>query len=70
MITPTEHDKREWSRFAVAAYATGLNDVGHRFSMASAMVAKEQAVPREWYDALMKDYRDWLVFGFYPHPLV
>jgi hypothetical protein len=38
-ITPTEHEKREWSRMATDAYKTGRNAIGHRYSMGACMNA-------------------------------
>lgn len=62
LVTPTEHEKREWSRMAQAAYAAGRNDVGHPYSMAATLRKGERmAVAR--YDALMSGYRAWLVFN-------
>ena len=66
MITPTEHEKSEWSRFAQAAYKAGRNDLGHRFSMAAACTLKGQAIDGERFYALQDIYRDWLCFNRFP----
>lgn len=60
MITPTPHEKREWSRFAQALYAAGRTSVGHRYSVAAAWPADTFLTP-EMYDGLMGDYRSWLI---------
>lgn len=66
LATPTEHDKREWSRMAQAAYGSDRNDVGHRFSMASATTPVGGRMELKRYDSLMAEYRAWLVFGEWP----
>jgi hypothetical protein len=63
VMTVTDHERREWSRMAQAAYAVDRNDVGHRYSVASAIL-KETDV--RTFDALMNGYRAWLVFGTWP----
>lgn len=65
-IVPTEHAKREWSRMAQAAYHSDRNDVGHRFSMASACIPVGGRMELKRYDALMAAYRAWLVFDEWP----
>lgn len=62
-ITPTEHEKSEWSRMAQDAYARDLNDTGHKFSMA-ATLAKGEDCATAWFDALQTEYRAWLLDGF------
>jgi hypothetical protein len=62
-ITPTEHEKREWSRMAKDAYKTGRNVIGHRYSMAATLCIGEPC-KLEWFDSLQNDYRDWLIGGF------
>ena len=62
-ITPTQHEKREWSRMAQAAYAAGLNPIGHRFSAVAALPA-QASMSLGNYDAAMTEYREWLVTGF------
>lgn len=62
-ITVTAHDAREWSRLAQDAYATGRNDVGHRFSVAAAIYwGKPCRV--DVYDTLQWQYRRWLTGGW------
>lgn len=58
----TQHEKNEWSRMAQDAYAKDRNDVGHRFSSAASIPNGAQ-LPTSRYDALMAEYRAWLVFG-------
>jgi hypothetical protein len=65
MITPTQHEKNEWSRLARYAYEHDRNDIGHRFSMAAALKAGESCTV-QWFDALQVIYRAWLVFGTLP----
>jgi hypothetical protein len=62
-ITPTEHEKAEWSRMAKDAYRTGHNAVGHRFSMAATLCKGEQC-RLSWFDSLQNDYLHWLVDGW------
>jgi hypothetical protein len=64
-IAPTEHNKAEWSRMAAAAYATGLNTIGHRYSVAAA-IPREASITCSRYDSLQADYRYWLIDGFPP----
>jgi len=66
-ITPTEHDKKEWSRMAQAAYAARLNSVGHKFSGA-ASIPKGAALPIKKFDELQKQYRAWLIDNVFPNP--
>lgn len=61
-VTPTEHEKREWSRMAQAAYAADRNDIGHRFSGAAALRVGEAMLVAA-FDALQTEYRAWLTFG-------
>jgi len=63
MITPTEHNKREWSRMARAAYAAGRNDVGHRYSGAAAYLRIGESMRLTTWNMLQDGYRAWLVFG-------
>lgn len=65
-VIPTEHDKAEWSRFANACYARGLNFYGHRYSVAAATCCTGQAMRCDVFDTLQDTYREWLVFGNYP----
>ena len=62
-ITPTEHEKREWSRMATAAYKTGRNAIGHRYSMAATLRIGEPCDVSK-FDSLQNDYRAWLIDGF------
>ncbi len=64
-MTPTHHEKMEWSRLAVAAYSIGRNDLGHRFS-AHASLRTEDSIDIRTFDALQNVYRDWLCFGRFP----
>jgi hypothetical protein len=60
MITPTEHEKREWSRMAADAYAKDRNDIGHRYS-AWASIKRNVAIRLDVFDTLQINYRRWLV---------
>lgn len=64
-ITPTDHEKSEWSRLAVAAYAHELNDTGHKFS-GFASLRHGERIPLPVFDALQTEYRQWLIHGFEP----
>jgi hypothetical protein len=64
VITPTEHDKAEWSRLAQQAYTRNANAIGHRYSVASACCGVGQEMPLAKFDSLQRDYRAWLVFGW------
>ena len=65
MITPTQHEKREWARLAQAAYAQGFNNVGHKYSGAAAMRDGQQMYV-EVFDQLQSDYRAWLIDNVIP----
>lgn len=65
MITVTQHEKNEWSRFAQAAYARRDNATGHRFSVAASLPHGAR-MPVHQYDSLMRDYRAWLCFDELP----
>ena len=65
-ITPTELEKKEWSRLAQAAYYANMNDIGHCFSGLAAL-RKGESLHVQTYDAIMTQYRDWLNFGFWPN---
>jgi len=62
-MTPTDHEKSEWSRLAQDAYAHDLNDTGHRFSGYASM-RRGEAISLFAFDALQSEYRLWLNFGF------
>lgn len=62
MITITEHEKTEWSRYAQAAYVAGRNDIGHKMSVAASLPKGAQMTVSN-YDALMSSYRAWLTFN-------
>jgi hypothetical protein len=64
-MTPTEHEKREWSRMAHWAYKSDRNDIGHRYSAAGALM-RGQSIPIERFDALQAGYREWLNFNKFP----
>lgn len=62
IITPTEHDKAEWSRMAQAAYKCGHNSIGHRYSVA-ATISKGEQMPVSVFDSLQRPYRQWLIWN-------
>lgn len=64
-ITPTEHEKSEWSRMAKDAYSRRINAIGHRYSMA-ATLRKGESCDLSWFDSLQEGYREWLLYGFAP----
>ncbi len=68
-ITPTDHTIHEWQRLATDAYRLGLNDAGHRFSVAAAKYPAGRMMPCDVYDRLQAEYREWLIGGFpgFPH---
>ena len=63
IITPTEHDKAEWSRMAQDAYRTNRNFYGHRYSVA-ATLPKGEPMRADVFDTLQNTDRTWLVFGW------
>lgn len=65
MITPTQHEKNEWSRLATDAYKAGANQIGHRYSAAAATMNGQQ-ISTARYDALQGPYRAWLIDGTMP----
>jgi len=62
-ISPSEHEKSEWSRMAQDAYARDFNDTGHKFSVAASL-GRGAAMPLAQFDALQTEYRQWLIRGF------
>ena len=62
-VTPTLHEKSEWSRLAMDAYGSGHNAVGHRFS-AMAALPEGARLPVTVFDSLQLTYRCWLVNGW------
>jgi hypothetical protein len=64
-VTPTEHEKREWSRMASAAYREQRNPIGHRYSMA-ATLCHDEPMPLDRFEILQAGYRAWLVFNEWP----
>jgi hypothetical protein len=64
-ICPTDHEKREWSRMAQAAYSAGRNDIGHRYSCAASMPNGAQTSVKT-FDALQAGYRAWLIDNTLP----
>jgi hypothetical protein len=64
-ITPSAHEKAEWSRMAQAAYLAGHNATGHRYSVA-ASIPINAPVPVTTFDSLQTDYRAWLIEGVFP----
>lgn len=66
MVMPvTEHEKAEWSRMAIAAYTSGRNAVGHRYSMAATLRHGEAMELGRW-TTLQDGYRAWLCFNTWP----
>lgn len=64
-ITVTQHEKNEWSRMAQAAYASGRNRTGHRYSAFAALPNNAQ-LRTDVFDTLQHNYRNWLTVGEYP----
>ncbi len=60
-VTPTNHERAEWSRLAIEAYRLGYTSEGTRFSTRAAVV---HTMTVSEYDSLMRDYRAWLIDGF------
>ena len=65
MITVTNWEKSEWTRLATAAYAQGVNAIGHRYSAAAAL-PNGTRLDCATYDRLQGPYRQWLVFNIMP----
>lgn len=65
MITPTEHEKFEWSRMAQAAYRANINNIGHMYS-AAASTPRNGAIETGRFDVLQAGYREWLIWGRWP----
>lgn len=65
-MTPTEHEKREWSRMAQAAYKIGRNDIGHRYSVAAAVTVIGGTMEAAKFDTLQAGYRAWLCRNEFP----
>ena len=63
MVTPTAHEKMEWSRLAQDAYRTGRNGLGHRYSARASDPAGTRLHDAA-YDAIQTTYRQWLIGGW------
>lgn len=61
-ITPTEHNRNEWARFAQDAYNHHQSFYGHRYSVAAATMTGPVRV--DVFDTLQRVYREWLLNGF------
>jgi hypothetical protein len=59
-MTPTDHEKREWARMAQAAYGSGHNSIGHRYSGAASLPNCGH-IELTKFDSLQRDYRIWLI---------
>lgn len=64
MIIPTAHDKAEWARYAQAAYKTGHNRIGHRYS-AMASIPNGYGMDISVFDTLQHNYRQWLIWSVF-----
>ena len=62
-MTPTQHEKNEWSRLAQDAYRTGHNFYGHRYSAMSAWPT-DATMRIDVFDTLQDTYREWLLRGW------
>jgi hypothetical protein len=62
-ITPTEHERNEWLRFA---YALKDNGYGFRARIYRAHSTLDKPMSCNRYDSLQRDYRNWLTFGQFP----
>lgn len=62
MITPTQHEKSEWSRFAVDAYRRCDTFTGHRYS-AYAALPNGTRLDVGVFDTLQRNYVEWLIGG-------
>lgn len=62
MITITQYEKDQRSRFAQAAYQAGKNIIGHRYSVA-ASIPNGARMEVATYDSLQDGWRAWLVFN-------
>lgn len=61
-ITPTSHERAEWSRMAAAAKQSGLYDTNRRFRQA----AESLQMTHARFDKLQADYRRWLTVNMFP----
>ena len=66
-ITPTQHEKNEWSRMAYAAEVKSgaLQGISNRYAEAAALPAGA-AMEVPYFDALQASYREWLINNVYP----
>lgn len=62
-VTPSAHEKAEWTRLAQAAYKAGRNAIGHRFSVAASLPSTG-SMALATFDSLQADYRSWLIDGW------
>jgi hypothetical protein len=61
-VTPTQHEKNEWSRLAQAAYRSQVNEIGHTYSVAASL-PHDGELTVERFDQLQANYRQWLIDG-------
>lgn len=60
VITPTDHERKEWARMAQSCSEAGKSVQAGLFKAASLLVGPMQP----WtYDCLQKNYRHWLLVG-------
>jgi len=62
MVTPTQHEKYEWTTVAEAAYKTQYNEIGHTFSVAATLPNGAQMTIKQ-FDELKSNYRQWRLYG-------
>ena len=61
LITPTEHDRAEWSRLSVDCRKHKRTDAAAFYAK---LAAGTERIPIELYYRAQKYYRGWLIDGF------
>lgn len=60
LIYPNENERNAWSQVARAAYRAGLDNIGHRYSVAATLAPGAGMTVRH-FDSLQRGYRAWLL---------
>ena len=63
-MTPTAHEKNEWSRLAKDARTQGYTLLARRYAKAAAL-PDQSTVSDDQFDILQYGYRRWLLSGFH-----
>lgn len=60
MIYPNQAERAAWKEVAHAAYRAGLDNIGHRYTVAATLPDDSSMTVRH-FDSLQRGYRAWLL---------